>query len=382
MDHAGAGTAVRWVLLASASAVITAAASSGLTVFMSGFVKEALPSVWVALIVLVPVALVVLATRLEGRLTVPSRRALAAGYTIGVISYLVVLLNPEHGGPRDALTFFGTRLDTLYDLAYADGGVLYPPPFFQLVEAIRGVGAPGLLFLFSAAELAALSVLAGPIAASTLLIPFVAMDVWYANINLLIAVAITLGFRWPALWAFVLLTKITPGIGLVWFAVRREWRRLFVALGATVVIIGISWVISPGLWADWMRAALASAPPGQATDVVPLPLRVACAALVVGAGAAHSKPWTVPVGAAIAMPVLWPAALSVLVAIIPLSRRPSTDGMRRAVDWAIRSRNRSAPAPLADSLVTESRAAVSEPTEQEAPTRAGAIGAANPPRLR
>ena len=28
----------------------------------------------------------------------------------------------------------------------------------------------------------------------------------------------------PAAWSFVLLTKITPGIGLLWFVVRREWR--------------------------------------------------------------------------------------------------------------------------------------------------------------
>ena len=28
--------------------------------------------------------------------------------------------------------------------------------------------------------------------------------------------------RWPAAWAFVLLTKMTPGIGLLWFAFRRD----------------------------------------------------------------------------------------------------------------------------------------------------------------
>ena len=44
-------------------------------------------------------------------------------------------------------------------------------------------------------------------------------------------VAIVLGFRWPFTWAFVLLTKVTPGVGLLWFAVRREWRSLAIALG-------------------------------------------------------------------------------------------------------------------------------------------------------
>ena len=44
------------------------------------------------------------------------------------------------------------------------------------------------------------------------------------NISLLLAVAMVIGFRWPAAWAFVILTKVTPGIGLLWFAVRRAWR--------------------------------------------------------------------------------------------------------------------------------------------------------------
>ena len=34
-------------------------------------------------------------------------------------------------------------------------------------------------------------------------------------------------------WAFVLLTKVTPGIGLLWFAIRRRWRDLAIALGVT-----------------------------------------------------------------------------------------------------------------------------------------------------
>ncbi len=45
------------------------------------------------------------------------------------------------------------------------------------------------------------------------------------------AAAIALGFRYPATWAFVLLAKVTPGIGLLWFLVRREWRNLAIALG-------------------------------------------------------------------------------------------------------------------------------------------------------
>ncbi len=60
------------------------------------------------------------------------------------------------------------------------------------------------------------------------------------NVHMLLALAIVLGFRWPATWSFVLLTKVTPGIGLLWFAVRREWRSLAIALGATAVLVTLS----------------------------------------------------------------------------------------------------------------------------------------------
>ena len=59
------------------------------------------------------------------------------------------------------------------------------------------------------------------------------MEIAGGNISLLLALAIVAGFSRPWTWAFVILTKITPGIGLLWFALRREWRSLAIALGAT-----------------------------------------------------------------------------------------------------------------------------------------------------
>ena len=61
--------------------------------------------------------------------------------------------------------------------------------------------------------------------------PPVALELYHGNIHLLMAAAIVLGFRYPIGWSFLLLTKVTPGVGLVWFAVRREWRPLIIALG-------------------------------------------------------------------------------------------------------------------------------------------------------
>ena len=69
----------------------------------------------------------------------------------------------------------------------------------------------------------------------------VASELYHGNIDLILAAAIVAGFRWPVAWAVVLHTKLTPGIGLLWFAVRREWRPLLIAGAATIVqpILGI-----------------------------------------------------------------------------------------------------------------------------------------------
>jgi hypothetical protein len=78
-------------------------------------------------------------------------------------------------------------------------------------------------------------------------------EVAFGNVWSFFALALVLGFRFSAAWAFPILLKLTPGIGLLWFAVRREWRSLGVAVLATACIAGLSLAIAPHLWIDWFR---------------------------------------------------------------------------------------------------------------------------------
>jgi hypothetical protein len=78
-------------------------------------------------------------------------------------------------------------------------------------------------------------------------------EVAFGNVWSFFALALVLGFRFSAAWAFPILLKLTPGIGLLWFAVRREWRSLGVAVLATACIAGLSFAIAPHLWIDWFR---------------------------------------------------------------------------------------------------------------------------------
>ena len=128
--------------------------------------------------------------------------------------------------------------------------------------------------------------------------------------------------RYPASWSFILLTKITPGVGLIWFAVRREWRSLAIALVATVAVVGVSFVLAPWLWSDFIEASRTQVDatvnvPRQAAPIA-LPLRLVVAALLVAWAGRTDRAWVVPIAAGLAVPFLWWNAFAVMVAAVPL----------------------------------------------------------------
>ena len=131
-----------------------------------------------------------------------------------------------------------------------------------------------------------------------------------------------LGFRWPGTWSFALLTKVTPGIGLLWFAARREWRKLAIALATTAAIVGASLFIDPQICgrhgstcsprSQWHRIGRAHPHPAVVPPAV-------AAVLAIYAGRTDRK-WLLPVVAFLAMPVLWWGSLSVLIGCVALER--------------------------------------------------------------
>src|SRR6185503_21064232 len=118
---------------------------------------------------------------------------------------------------------------------------VYSPAFLQVLQPIRILPWQAYMAAWTLILLGALVVLTGRrwLAVGVVL---ALMELAGGNIHLLLAAAIVLGFRWPWTWSLVLLTKITPGIGLLWFVVRREWRNLAIALGGTAAIVAVSFV--------------------------------------------------------------------------------------------------------------------------------------------
>jgi hypothetical protein len=161
----------------------------------------------------------------------------------------------------------------------------------------------------------------------------IALEIVSGNVNLLYAAAIVIGFRWPGVWALMFLTKVTPGVGVLWFLVRREWRSLALALGVTAAIATISYVLDAGQWGRWfelLRSDVSGAGNGSFTTVgwyLPIALapRVVAATLVIGYAAWSNRRWLVPVGVVLAMPVVWVNTLAVLAAIPFLVSHPDAD---------------------------------------------------------
>ena len=177
--------------------------------------------------------------------------------------------------------------------------------------------------------------MAGPF--GILLTPWVIDELVQGNIQILIGVAVVVGIRRPAAWAFVLLTKVTPAVGLVYFIGRRDWRSLGVALGATALVSAVSFVIAPHLWWDWF--ALLSANSGATHDGTmpgPLPVRLAVAAAIAFVAGRREWPWLVPFACAISLPVAWWGGLVITGGAVRLWRdrgaSGGSEGIRADVD--------------------------------------------------
>jgi hypothetical protein len=146
-----------------------------------------------------------------------------------------------------------------------------------------------------------------------------APELMAGNVFWLLALVAAYGLRHPALWSVALLTKITPGVGIVWFAVRREWRALGIALGVTVAIAVVSWLVSPHLWSEWLdmlrRSSGASTAHQGAAFVPPLAVRAPMGLALLVWAAWTDRRWGIPAAMVLVTPISGIAALVVLAAL-------------------------------------------------------------------
>ncbi len=241
----------------------------------------------------------------------------------------------------DAFAYWSVNLADPYGAPV--GGLAafnYSPPIASLFATFSTLPWLSFLWLWVAAMIGTIVWLGGRGHRAIWLLAFppIALDLYHGNVHLLIAAAIVLGFRHPWAWAFVILTKVTPGIGLLWFAARREWRQLAIALGATAVIAGVSYAVQPGLWTAWWQFlgdTAGGATVAQFEIGLPLPVRLLVAAVIVVWGARTDRRWTVPVSAAIALPILWLSGFAICAAIAHEWVRPRLTTTAARTDSAV-----------------------------------------------
>ena len=199
----------------------------------------------------------------------------------------------------------------------------YSPAFAQVVYPLTLLPWPVFLTIWSLLLAAALLWLLWPLPSRWrwLVLAYVAPPaLLIGNIEAFLAVAAVVGLRRPAAWAFPLLTKVTPGLGPLWFIVRREWRHAVMAVSSTALVVAASLALSPGLWTQWWHFVVGSPTPPTQDHYPPLAVRLVAAVGVVVWGAAKGRRGAIAVAMMLAMP-LWSSGVLVVLAAIPRLRR-------------------------------------------------------------
>ena len=139
---------------------------------------------------------------------------------------------------------------------------------------------------------------------------FCVPDLVIGNVYTFLALMVALGARHSTAWLFGVLTKVTPGVGLVWLAARHDWRAVGVAAVVGAVLVGLSWTVAPDAWAGWLHLLIS----GTGGDPSLVPRCVVAVGLAV---AARDRPWLLAVAVVMATPVFNAAACLVPLAAIP-----------------------------------------------------------------
>jgi hypothetical protein len=266
------------------------------------------------------------ARRAAERLGPARRRALAHGLAIAlviVVGYYDLLVVLGWLGV-DAHAYWSAWEHGLYGVpAGHRDAYLYSPAFAQLLWPLTRLPWEAFLALWAGAMCAIFVWLLRPLP-RLWLVPALLLclpEALQGNINAVLALMIVVGFRYPAAWAFALLTKVSTAVGLVWFAARGEWRALAVPLAVAGALAAVSYALWPELWQGWLNLLTAGAANGGGTWL--FPVRLMAAAGLVAWGARSGRRWTVPVGVILGSPILFLNTLTILAALPRLALLPA-----------------------------------------------------------
>ncbi len=249
-----------------------------------------------------------------------------------VVLWFFAFLGPSGQG-YDAFAYWDVRLDDLYGRSIgqltAFGAFRYSPPIAFLMAPLHTLSFEVFYWLWVVVQVAVLVWMARRWSLAACAFVAIPMSLYQGNIDLLIAASVILGMRHPAAWSAAILLKATPVIGLLWFAVRREWRALAVAGIVTVLVALPTVILRPDLWADYARVLMDNAGADPHGFPIPLWVRLVAAAGLAVWAARTDRAWLIAIAVAVAQPSLSIRSASVAVAAIPLWRAGRTQATQR-----------------------------------------------------
>lgn len=259
---------------------------------------------------------------------------------IGIAAAVIVWVEFTRSGgqPVDVRYYWAADPSNLYPHPELGehNGYNYTPAFEFVVAWGRALPFDVFAAIWRAALLVALVYLAGPLTILVLFLPPVASEINAGNIQILLALAVAAGFRHPATWAFVILTKLTPGIGVLWFALRRQWRACLLAGAVTIGVALASFIWHPDAWSGYLSLITGGPAPAVSPYYWSFWARLPVALAFLAFGAWRGYRWPVVVASTLALPVFYYISPSMLVGTLPFlreaagrwleTRRPETGG--------------------------------------------------------
>jgi hypothetical protein len=251
------------------------------------------------------------------------RIALVAAWVMAVlvVGKIVqsVVINSRVYGQDSHAYWLAAQGDPSYNRAAGTvDAYLYSPAFLWLLEPLSWLPWPIFLVSWTSLLLLITAWLVRPLRWQWALPLFVYClpEILVNNIFLLLAVAAVLGMRWPGFWAFPILTKVTMGVGLLWFAGRRQWREFFTGALVTLTIAAIGYVLQPQAWDAWFEFLISNRD-GTWDGLALFAFRCSMAIALVLLAARLDRAWLIAPAMLLASPVLVSIVPVALLAAIP-----------------------------------------------------------------
>jgi hypothetical protein len=247
-------------------------------------------------------------------------RATRDALSIAGVLLLVLTMRGEGQG-YDFYAYWSVNPADPYAVHEGFGAYHYAPPLVWLVGPLKLLPWPAAYWLWFGFLFAVLIWLARDWALAWLAFPPVVSELFHGNIHLLLAAALVISMRFPAGYAFLALSKVSPGVTAIWWLVRRQWRGLAIALTSTGVVVVLSVAFAPALWLQYLDHISTEGNHAPNLIAIPLLVRLPFAALLTAIAAWRNRPWMLAPAVVLALPLLWFHGLAVLVAMTPLWRR-------------------------------------------------------------